>query len=446
MSGNQNINYLFSFDLAKAQKMKNKLIIGGGVALALILAVWYFTRGGTEEQSELLVEAKKGVFKVEITTTGELEAENSVKVLGPSGLRAARIYQVKLDHIVDEGTIVNKGDYIGRLDQSELMDKIQNNENELQQSLSKYTQTKLDTALELRAARDELINLRYAVEEKEIILSQSQFEPPATIKQAEINLEKSKREYNQAKENYKLKSQKAVAQMQEAAAELAEDQTKLEFLQRIREQFTILAPEPGMVVYDRDWNGSKRGIGSMISSWEPIVATLPDLSTMISKTYVNEVDIRSIRQGQPVNVGLDAFPDKKMTGKVISVANIGEQKPNSDSKVFQISILINESDTTLRPAMTTSNSIIAETIPDVVFVPLECLHSQGDSLTYVVKKDGLGYNKQEVLIGKRNANEAIIEAGVAEADKLYLSIPTDLDDKPVTFLNPEQSIPVASKD
>ncbi|MEM1407534.1 MAG: HlyD family efflux transporter periplasmic adaptor subunit [Bacteroidota bacterium] len=426
--------------------MKNKLIIGGSLALALILAVWFFTRGGSDELGEILVEAKKGTFKVEITTTGELEAENSVKILGPTGMRAAQIWQVKIEDIVDEGKVVEKGDYIARLDQSELSDKIQNRETELQQSLSKYTQTKLDTALELRAARDELINLKYAVEEKDIILSQSQFEPPATIKQAEINLAKAKRELSQATDNYKLKAQKAVAQMQEAAAELAEDQGKFDFLQGIKERFTILAPEPGMVVYDREWNGTKKGVGAMVHAWDPVVATLPDLSTMISKTYVNEVDIRSISKGQTVNVGLDAFPEKKLTGKVINVANIGEQKPNSDSKVFQVSILINESDTTLRPAMTTSNGIIAEVIPNVVYIPLECLHSQGDSLTYVVKKNGLGFDKQQVLVGKTNSNEAVIESGVVAGDKLYLSVPAGIDEKPIALVSGDASSPLAAKD
>ncbi len=420
--------------------MRKKVIIGAGAAVTLIIAVWFFTKSSTAELGEVIIEAKRGTFKVEITTTGELEAEKSVKILGPSGLRAAQIWQVKIDHIVDEGTVVEKGGYIARLDQSELSDKIQNRQNELQQSLSKYTQTKLDTALDLRAARDQLINLKYAVEEREIVLSQSQFEPPATIKQAEINLDKAKREYQQAKENYKLKSQKAVAQMQEAAAELADDQSKYDFLVDIGGKFTITAPEPGMVVYQREWDGSKIGVGSTIGVWDPVVATLPDLTTMISKTYVNEVDIRSISQGQSVNIGLDAFPDKKLTGKVTKVANIGEQKPNSDSKVFQVSILINESDTTLRPAMTTSNTIIAETIPNVVYVPLECIHSQGDSITYVIKKEGLGFSKQEVVIGAVNANEAVIKQGVEEGDDLFLSIPSGAESSPISVLKNDASI------
>ncbi|QSE99115.1 efflux RND transporter periplasmic adaptor subunit [Fulvivirga lutea] len=420
--------------------MKKKVILGGAGTLLLIILIWFFSGSTAVEGGEVFIEAKKGTFKVEITTTGELEAEKSVKILGPNGLRAAQLWQVKIDHIVDEGTVVKKGDYIARLDQSELSDKMGSRYNELQQSLSKFTQTKLDTALELRAARDELINLRYAVEEKEIILSQSKFEPPATIKQAEINLEKAKREYSQAKENYKLKTQKAVAQMQEAAAELADDQAGYDFLEQMKKSFTITAPESGMLVYHREWNGTKMGIGSTIRAWDPVVATLPDLSTMISKTYVNEVDIRAINVGQQVVIGLDAFPEKKLSGKVTNVANIGEQKPNSDSKVFQVSILINESDTTLRPAMTTSNTIIAETIPNVVYVPLECLHSQGDSITYVVKKDGLGFAKTEVKVGEINANEAVIREGVQEGDKLYLSVPQGIDDAPIAFIKEENSL------
>ena len=425
--------------------MKNKILLGS-VAAAVVLGIWFFTGENNDESSDIFVEAKRGTFRVEVTTTGELEAQHSVKVLGPTGLRAAQMWNVKIEDLVDEGTVVEKGQYIGRLDQSELSEKLQNRETELQQSLSKYTQTKLDTALELRGARDELINLKYAVEEKEIILSQSQYEPPATIKQAEIDLAKSKRTYEQAVENYKLKSQKAVAEMQEAAAQLSEDQGKFNFLDRLRQQFTILAPEAGMVVYHRDWDGSKQGIGATLRAWNPIVATLPDLSSMISRTFVNEVDIRVVKKGQQVKIGLDAFPDKELTGQVVKVANIGEQQPNSDSKVFEVEILIHESDTTLRPAMTTSNSIIAKTIPDVIFVPLECLHSQGDTIAYVIKKNGLSFVKQAVIPGQVNANEVVIEEGVAEGEKLYLSIPDGVESQPIAQLKSTADASIAETD
>ena len=64
---------------------------------------------------------------------------------------------------------------------------------ELEQLGTQFTKTKLDTTLELRNLRDELINLEYALEEKEIELEQSAYEPPTTIRQIKIELEKAER-------------------------------------------------------------------------------------------------------------------------------------------------------------------------------------------------------------------------------------------------------------
>ena len=128
--------------------------------------------------------------------------------------------------------------------------------------------------------------------------------------------------------------------MQEVSANLRKEQKYLVALSNVMQEFTIIAPEDGMLIYRKGWDGKPMKEGSTISSWDPVVATLPDLSIMISKTYINEVDVRKIKNGQAVELGLDAFPDKQLTGKVIKVANVGEQRPNSDAKVFQVNIQI----------------------------------------------------------------------------------------------------------
>jgi multidrug efflux pump subunit AcrA (membrane-fusion protein) len=418
--------------------MNKKLIIALSALVIIVIAFFTFRGSGTTESIEIMTEAQGGEFVIAITTSGELEAKNAIKITGPSGLRAARLWNVKIDKLVDEGTVVKKGDFVANLDASELSDRLRNVENEYQQSLSQYTQTKLDTALTLRQARDELINLEFAVEEKKLVLEQSQFEPPATIKQAEIDLSKAKRAFKQAKENYLLRKDKAVAQMQEAAAELSEDRDEKDFLLELRQKFTITAPEDGMVIYMREYDGSKKSEGASIGAWDPTVATLPDLSTMISTTFVNEVDIRKVTKGQHVNIGLDAFPDKKLTGEVIYVANVGEQRPNSDAKVFEVKVEINESDSTLRPAMSTANEIITDVVPNAIYVPLESVFNQGDSVSYVYKKSGLETIKQEVILGKSNTNEVIVEEGVDLGEKIYLIAPEGLREKKVSFLKSSQ--------
>lgn len=426
--------------------MNKKIIIIGSIVAVIILAYFLMPGSGVGDEQDLLVEAKSGRFAIEIVTSGELEAKNSVKITGPNGLRAARLWNVNIENLVDEGTVVKKGQFVASLDKSELADRIKNKDNEYQQSLSQYTQTKLDTALTLRAARDELVNLEFAVEERELELEQSQFEPPATIKQAEIALDKAKRNFKQARENYLLQKDKAIAQMQEAAAKLAEDKNELDFLTNLERQFIILAPEDGMVIYEREFNGQKKTKGSSVGAWDPVVATLPDLTKMISITYINEVDIRKVEKGQSVKIGLDAFPEKKLTGKVISVANVGEQKPNSDAKVFEVKIEVNEEDTSLRPAMTTSNAIITDVEADALFVPLEAIHTQGDSLIFVYKKEGLTTVKQQVLLGKSNANEVIVQRGLENKDKVFVSIPKGMKDKEIVLLSGKDAANLSIKE
>jgi multidrug efflux pump subunit AcrA (membrane-fusion protein) len=414
---------------------KNIFFIVLAFTLIVIIFLSIKFSSDTTEDLEILTEAKLGTFKVEVTSAGELDAKNSVNIEGPFGLRRARIWEVKIEDMVDEGTVVKKGDYVARLDAAELSDRIQNEENDLVQSTSQYTQAKLDTALELRQERDNMINLKYDIEQKRIALEQSKFEPPATIKQAEYELEKAIRAYEQAVENYQLKVEKAIAQVTEARSEMLEDKRWFEFLQSLQDKFNIIAPEDGMVIYKRNWRGEKQGVGATVRAWDPVVATLPDLSKMISRTYINEVDINYVSEDQEVEIGLDAFPDKKLTGTVVEVANIGEQRPNTDAKVFQILIEIHESDTTLRPGMTTSNTILAEEINDVLFIPVECIHSQGDSITYVYRKSGLGFTKQQIKTGITNSDETIVLEGLSEGDILYLSDPPGGEGKNIELLS-----------
>jgi RND family efflux transporter MFP subunit len=277
----------------------------------------------------------------------------------------------------------------------------------------------------MRQSRDDMINMQFDLQQKEIIVEQSAFEPPATIRQAQLDLEKSKRTFEQAKKNYFVKEKQLAAKMQEVSASLNQTNNKLEMLNNALKEFTVVAPKDGMVIYQREWNGKKKGVGSSVSPWEPTVATLPDLSIMISKTYVNEVDIRKVEMNQKVKVNLDAYPDKKLTGTVTAVANVGEQNPKSDAKVFEVSIQINEKDTTLRPSMTTGNNIIVGKLKNVLFIPLEAIHHDGDSLTYTFVKDGLSFVKREIKIGQTNENNAVIKQGLAKGEMVYLSIPEE---------------------
>lgn len=421
--------------VSKEKTMKRKqILISSAVVLGLIIT--FFTLRGAQNVvgNNIVVDVQIGEFIIEVNTTGELEAKNSTEIMGPSRLRNYRIWNVNIQRIIPEGTYVKKGEFVASLDPSDLTNRMKDVQLELEEKESKYIQTKLDTTLQMREARNMLINLGYEVQEKELILEQSQFEPPATIKQAQINVEKAVRALKQATENYQIRKRQNIAIMQEVSAKRRKSKNELDGMMELQQSFNILAPEDGMLIYIKGYDGKPMKEGSQVSAWNPVVATLPDLSSMNSNTYVNEVDIRRISEGQKVEIGLDAFPDKKLAGRVTKVANVGEQRPNSDAKVFQVTVEIDEIDDNLRPGMTTSNKIITNLIENAIFVPLEALHVFQDSVTYVFKKEGMSYQKQEVYVGETNANHAQINLGLSSGQSVYLSIPESSDKDDIALL------------
>lgn len=405
--------------------MKKKLIIGLS-ALAILIVVLIFSTSKKQSVLPQKVSVSKGPFEVVVTITGELQAKNKEDITAPTELRQSRSIRfsdIKIQDLVPEGTVVDSGQYVATLDRSALSNRLKEIEDELEKSQQQYLKTQLDTTLQLRSLRDELINLKFELEERQIVVDQSKFEPPATQRQAQINLDRADRNYQQATHNYKLKKEQAEASMREVAINLARQERERQEMLDVLNKFVIHAPKPGMVIYHREWSGQKRKVGSSVSPWDLTVATLPDLSVMISKTYVNEIDVSKLKVNQAVRIGVDAFPEKNYTGIVTEVANIGEQLPNTDAKVFEVTIKVNEYDPILRPSMTTSNQIVTQSFEDVLFVPLEAIHAE-DSLSFVYTSK---MRKQVVMTGEQNENFIIVEKGLNIDDEVYLSVPENSD-------------------
>jgi HlyD family secretion protein len=403
--------------------MKKQVYIAIGLVLLAIILLWYFVGGDTQTSNTIKVQVRSGEFKISVTTSGELEAKSSEMIYGPDNLRNVRIWQVKIEDMVPDGTVLDSGDYVATLDRTELANRLKDQELELEQLQTQYTKTQLDTSLELRSLRDELINLEFALEEKKIELDLSVYEPPSTIRQVEIALDRAQRNYDQSVKNYQLKYERARANMQDVSAQLTKAQRRYDEMADVLKQFTIFAPKAGMVIYRRGWDGRKQGVGAQVSTWENVVATLPNLSEMISKTFVNEIDISKVKPGQNVEVGIDAFPEKKFTGTVTEVANIGEQLRNSSAKVFEVKIDINEFDSVMRPAMTTKNVIVTDIVENALFVPIECVHAM-DTISFVVT----GNTRRQVIVGRSNENEIIVFEGLKEGEDVYLLPPEGFGD------------------
>ena len=418
---------------SKMSNKTKKILVTAGV-LALVVALIVFNKVASKRgKVEVFVEAISETFEISISTSGELLAERSVEILGPQMVQGRtrslgrggpannmRVQDLRIQDIVPEGTIVSRGDYVAQIERTQYENSLRDARESLQRELETLETRLLDSAVQLSNLRDGLRNQFFAVEEAEITLAQSQFEPPATIRKAELDLEKQKRTLDQLTRQYERREAQIGVNIIRQNDRVSIAETTIEDLEYFLSQFTIRAPSDGMIVYARDRRGVKRRTGSSINQWDLVVATLPDLSSMLSKIYISEVEIRRIAVGQEVQITIDAFQNRTFRGSIISIANVGEQLPNSDAKMFEALIRIRDNDPALRPSMTTSNKIIIDTFNDVISIPTECIYAGADNIPYVYLKNG---KRQIVVLGISNDKNTVIEKGLRTGTQIYIIPP-----------------------
>jgi RND family efflux transporter MFP subunit len=400
-----------------------RFLIAAIVIAVGVPATWLLARDKSTGDAALVGQVRRGDFKVTVTTSGELRAPKFVQVTLPPTIQQAQVYQqLKISTLVPEGTLVKEGDLVAELDRTPVANKHTEVSLALQKAEAQYEQAMLDSTMKLGKAREDMKTMELTLEEKRIAKEQAVFEAPSVKRQAELDYEKSERALAQAKVDYKTQTEQAMAKMREVGADRDRQKNLQRTIMEVMQGLTIKAPSPGMVIYVKEWSGKKKTTGSSVGPWEPAVATLPDLSIMESLTYVNEIDVRKLRVGQLVSVSLDADPSKQLTGVIKQVANVGEQRPNADAKVFEVLVNIEKPDTSLRPGMTTGNEVETQALKDVLFIPLDALVVE-NGISVVFKQDGGRVIKQEVATGAMNDDEVVIVKGLNEGETVLLSPP-----------------------
>lgn len=413
-------------------KNLNRLIaIGVAVVVVLGLGIWIITSRTMLGETLIRMEVQRGPFVAEVHSTGQLQAENATFIEVPSELSSRRIniFEIKITDLVEEGTVVNEGDFVASLDYSAIEELLTQGKEELEKSLQALEDARIDTNINMSNLRDGLLNARVAVEERKLALEQSIYESPAVKRQAALELERAEQNLLQLSRNYDLRERQAVHSVERALEEVRRNRERVSDIEKLFQALDVKAPKPGMVIYSYDRFGSKIRVGSSVSRWAPRIAELPDLSSMISRTFINEIDISRIRVGQKVKIGVDAFPDKQFDGEVISVANIGQTLPNGDTKVFEVNIKLFGSDPELRPAMTTSNVITIDRLDDVLYIPLETVF-RTDSSRYVFTYTNQ-LVRQIIETGVENANHVVVSQGLKDGQVVLMNAPSNADDLPL---------------
>lgn len=397
------------------------------LVLVVLTLVIYALATREKEKEPDVVRVEQGLFEIVVSGTGELEAMESTNITIPDVLedRSVRIRSIAINDIVREGTVVAPGDYVATLDPGDVEERIRSTEDAFEMYRNNLDNAKIDSSLVLSDARDEIRQARDLVLDQEIRLEQSVYESEAVQRQAQISLETAKRSLEQRQRNYSQLVRRHEMFIERAAENLKEQEDQMTVLQQLKRDLRITAPSNGLVVYARDGNDEKIRVGSHVSRWSPLIATLPDLTTLQSVVYVKEIDVSKVTPGLPVRVRIDAFPDQEFSGVVTRVANVGQEVPGEFFNAFKVEVKMSLNGEVLLPGMTSTNHIIVESDRDALIIPRLAVFDDPELGSFVYKREGLsGVVKQQIRTNGENDLSFRLSEGLSAGDRVLLHPPS----------------------
>ncbi len=397
---------------------KRWLILGGAATVVLILILILIPKSIHIATAGV----QQGEFIIDLYLRGEIDAVNSTNISVP---RMRRRMSLQIVDLAEEGTIVKRGDFLLQLDTSEAQQKVEEAIDELANARAQLESEKASIASNMAQLESQLERETYNYQQAELSLKMMQFEAEAKKQEYQLNMKKAEVDLAQARE--KINSQKIIDKATLMKAQLAVRQAEMELREakQALESLTLRAPIDGLVVYKEIWKGGSRGkvqIGDSPWPGMPVIG-IPDLSKMMVKVTVNEVDISKIEKGQNAVITVDALEGKSYYGTLSRVATLARREESTNRKVFDVEVVIDSTDGELRPGMTCDCTIITGRIPDALSVPLQAVF-QKEGKTVVFTMGARSPKMQEVTVGPKSSNYIVIEDGLDQGDRVCLRDPT----------------------
>jgi HlyD family secretion protein len=392
----------------------------------LCLSVLVGCKGKLVQEVQTIL-VKKGTFSEEVTEQGTVRAVNSITINAPN--ISYRYGNLKITNIVSDGKEVEKGDTVIIFDPSDLKKAIITSQQQLEIANAEFEKLKATQQSEIEDLESDLEITRISQEISKINLDQELYEPEVTKKELRLKLETANIALERAKEQIENKKKIQQEDVFQKTLNIKQLKTALDDANNTAKNLFVISPSKGIAILkDNFYTGQKWQAGDQPYSGSVLIE-LPDLSEMMAETKINEVDIAKISPGLRVELKPDAYSDTAYSGKVITIANLAQNKDSkSKIKVFPVQIKIDGKSGNLLPGLTVSCKIVINEVQGVLYIPLEAIFKdQSNEFVYV--KTSSGFKRKDVKIGAVNSDFAIVKEGLAENEELALTNP---------FLNKEE--------
>ena len=379
----------------------------------------------TSRGREATARAARRDFVRAIRLTGTVEAVQATTIAAPR-LAGPASNSLLITTLIKGGSRVAPGDVLVAFDRQLQLQTALDRRAELH-DLDQQIRRK-EAEARAAAARDdsELQQGHSAIERAKLEMVKNEMLPKIQAEKNQQALEQAGAHYQQLKTTYELKRRAAAADIEVLRIRRAKAESAMKQAEANATRMEVRSPIAGLAVIKTMWKTSNMSEileGEEVRPGVPIVDIVnPD--RMRVRARVNQVDINALRSGQPVRIGLDAYPELSFQGRVAQISPVGVTSSLSP-KVRQFIVLVDVdgSHPNLMPDLTASMDVELERISAAIVVPRDAIRHEGDR-AFVRLQAGNGFDDRQVTVGPKSANEVVITSGLGEGVTIARNVAT----------------------
>lgn len=400
--------------------------ITAGIAF---LGPWRKSKAPTVPTAEI----KMGEFVDYVELRGEVRARSSTVIKAP--FNAGDLLILKL---CPNGTTVKKGDLIVQFDPSTLQRSLDQNRTALRQAEAEIEKLQAQQRIHDEQIQTDVTTAQFNIERARLDASAYEVLTPIEIEKSRLALGKAEQKMHEV--DAKIASERVGAAADLAAAEKkrAKAQNDLKQSEGNMQALTLSAPIDGIITLRRNYRASS---GLMTNAYPVFkagdrtysgaeIAELPELATIEVNAQVAEAERGKLALEQPVNMRVDAVPDKEHKGHVGAISPLAQLDYSSwpIKKSFDLTVHLENPDPRLRPGMSATVRIAVERLPNSILVPAEALFEKGGRTVAYVLANG-NFEQRDLDLIRRGDDHAVVTRGVKPGERVALKDPTQARDQ-----------------
>jgi len=368
--------------------------------------------------------ATVGPFERTIRIGGTTGARLFANIIAPRLRGPEARNQMELLKLVKNGAWVKPGDVIAEVDPGYLIDHV----DDIKATIA---QSELDVHKRVAEQGVETENLMQTLRVAKSSVDKAKLDNQAAEVRTEVERELLKLSYEEAQARYKqseldVPERKLIHQAELKILGFTKERHVRHHDRHVNDikAFTINASMEGMVAMSNAFRGGGESQqiqqGDQVNPGQPL-AKVVNPNSMQVEGVINQAESTELRIGQRATVGLDAFPEIRMKGKVYSQGALatGGRTQSYYIRSIPVKLTIEGTDPRIIPDLSAWADVVVEEQPRATLIPLNAVHKEGDK-SFVHVRQGQQWTKREVALGSSNNTHVIARSGVNEGDELRL--------------------------